>query len=197
MFRLLLAMLLIAAITPAARADEAKSDFPIGLIDVGYIFKNYKPAMEKLAALKPALQELEKNIQLRQVEIEQVQRRLTAPKEGDDRAKLQAQFGKLQTELRAYVESERQSLQKRELQIQSDIYKLVQAEVKRIAKERGLKLVVVRPRGSLESEDPGELNRTLNQLVIFEDGLDLSDEVLKALEAKGDEKEEEEKKEQQ
>jgi Skp family chaperone for outer membrane proteins len=173
---------------PAAQADEIKPDLAIGLIDVGYIFKNYKPATDKLAELKPALQEFEKTVQLRQVEIEQIQRKLAAPKEGEDRAKLQAQVAKLQQELRVYIETERQSLQKRELQIQADVYKLVQAEVQRIAKERGLKLVVVRPRGNLESPDAGELNRTLNQLVIFEDGLDVTDEVLKALQTKAEEK---------
>jgi Skp family chaperone for outer membrane proteins len=181
MSRTLAAVLPLLLLAVPLSADESKAELPIGLVDVGYIFKNYKPVAEKLATLKPALQELEKTVQLRQVEIEQIQRKLAAPKEGDDRAKLQQQFAKLQQELRVYIETERQSLQKRELQIQADVYKLVQAEVQKIAKERGLKLVVVRPRGNLESQDAAELNRTLNQLVIFEDGLDLSEEVLKAL----------------
>src|SRR4051794_19800179 len=96
MIRSLPSLLMIAAPAPVLNADENKSELPIGLIDVGYIFKNYKPAAEKLAALKPALQELEKTVQLRQVEIEQVQRKLASPKEGEDRAKLQQQFAKLQ-----------------------------------------------------------------------------------------------------
>jgi Skp family chaperone for outer membrane proteins len=190
MLRLFLPLLLLVTMSSAALADETRSDLPIGLIDVGYIFKRYKPAMEKLAELKPALQELEKTVQLRQVEIEQIQRRLAAPKEGDDRAKLQQQFAKLQQELRVYIETERQSMQKRELQIQADVYKLVQVEVQRIAKERGLKLVAVRPRGNIESQDAGELTRTLNQLVIFEDGLDLTDEVLETLQTKAEAKNE-------
>ena len=187
MFRRFLPLLVVATLAAFLPADETSSDLPIGLIDVGYIFKNYKPATEKLAELKPALQELEKTVQLRQVEIEQIQRKLAAPKEGDDRAKLQQQFAKLQQELRVYIETERQSLQKRELQIQADVYRLVQAEVQKIAKEKSLKLVVVRPRGNVESQDAGELSRTLNQLVIFEDGLDLTDDVLKALQTKADE----------
>lgn len=181
--RILTPLLLLALLTLPLAADDLEPKLPVGLIDVGYIFKNHKPVAEKLATLKPALQELEKTVQLRQVEMEQVQRRLAAPKEGDDRSKLQQQYVKLQNELRIYVEMERQKLQKRELQIQAEVYKKVQAEVQKIAKARGLKLVLVRPRGSLETEDAGELNRTLNQLVIFEDGLDLTDEILKALEA--------------
>jgi Skp family chaperone for outer membrane proteins len=183
MTRFLLSAVLAATLVCSLHGDDKTVDLPIGLIDVAYIFKHYKPANEKLAALKPALQELEKTVQLRQVEIEQVQRRLAAPKDGDDVAKLRAQFAKLQQDLRVFVETERQKFQKRELDIQAEIYKLVQAEVQRISKERGLKLVLVRPRGNLETDDAGELNRTLNQLVIYEDGLDLTDEVLKALEA--------------
>lgn len=187
MTRLLMLPILLALLAAPLAAEDPVAKLPVGLIDVGYIFKNHKPVAEKLATLKPALAELEKTVQLRQVEIEQVQRRLAAPKEGDDRAKLQQQFVKLQNELRAFLETERQKLQKQELQIQKEIYTKVQAEVQRLAKERGLQLVLVRPRGSLETEDIGELNRTLNQLVIYEDGLDLTDEILKALDAQVEE----------
>jgi Skp family chaperone for outer membrane proteins len=183
MIRSLLSLLLIAALVPLSNADENKPELPIGLIDVGYIFKNYQLAVEKLDALKPAVREIEKTVQVRQVEIEQVQRKLLAIKPGQDPARLQAQLANLQQELRKYVETERQSIHKRELQIQSDIYKLIQAEVQRIAKERGLKLVLLRPRGNLESKDLGEVGRTLNQLVVYEEGLDLTDDVLKALES--------------
>jgi Skp family chaperone for outer membrane proteins len=131
------------------------------------------------------MDELKKTIDLRQVEIDQLLRKLQAGQDPDERGKLQSQIAKLQSELRVHVETERQSLQKRELQIQAEVYKEIQAIVKQLAKERGLKLVVVRPRGSLESQDAGELNRTLNQLVIYEEeGLDITTDVLKALEAK-------------
>lgn len=182
--RFYLLPVVLACLLTVSKAEEPKRDLPLGLIDVGHIFKNYKPAAEKLATLKPALQELEKTLQVRQVEMEQIQRKIAQPKEGDDRAKLQGQLNKLQNELRIFVETERLGLQKRELQLQAEIYREVQAEVQKIAKERGLKLVVVRPRGSLDTEDTGELNHTLNQLVIFEDGLDITHDVLKALQAK-------------
>jgi Skp family chaperone for outer membrane proteins len=178
--------LLLATLVPSVAMTQEEKPLAVATIDVSYIFKNHKPVAGKLAPLRDAVQELEKTVQLRQVEIDQVQRKLAAPKEGDDRAKLQQQLIKLQTELRVFVEKERQSLQKRELDIQAEVYKDVQAEVKKLAKERGLKLVLVRPRGSLETDDLGELNRTLNQLGIYEEGLDITDAVLKALAAKAE-----------
>lgn len=187
MRRAILITLLTTILTVSIlRAEENEAaDLPIATIDVAHIFKNYSPVAERLAPLKTAVKELETTLQLRQVEMDQLQRKLVGqPKEGEDRAKIQQQLAKLQTEVRQYVERERQGLQKRELDIQAEVYKEVQAEVRKIAKERGLKLVLVRPRGSLETKDAAELNRTLNQLVIFEEGLDITDEVLKALEAK-------------
>lgn len=177
---------LAAAMVLASCANllaQEKTEPSIATVDVSYIFKNYKPVAEKLIPLRADVQELEKTIQLRQLEIDTIQRKLQTGG-GEDRDKLQLQFAKLSTELRLFVEKERQTLTRRELAIQTMVYKEVQAEVAKIAKERGLKLVIVRPRGSLESQDLSEVNRTLNQLVIYEDGLDISDEVLKAMEAK-------------
>jgi len=182
--RSMLAALLLFASLPLF-ADDAKPTLPLATIDVGQIFKAYKPVTEKMAPLRTAMEELKKTIDLRQVEIDQLLRKLQSAAEADDRGKLQGQIGKLQNELRVFIETERQSLQKRELQIQAEVYKEIQAVVQKLAKERGLKLVVVRPRGSLESQDAGELNRTLNQLVIYEDeALDITNDVLKALEEK-------------
>jgi len=174
---------LIAATSLIAQEEEKGRDLPIATIDVAYIFKNYQPAAERVAELRTAAQEVENTLKVRQVEIDQLQRKLMGPpRDGDDRQKIQQQLIKLQAELQVYITNEKRALQRRELEIQADVYKQIQAEVQKIAKERKLKLVLVRPRGSLESQDLAEVNRTINQLVIFEEGLDISDDVLKALE---------------
>src|SRR5687767_12870860 len=111
-------------------AEESKPALPLATIDVGQIFKTYKPITERMAPLRTAMEELKKTIDLRQVEIDQLLRKLQAGQDPDDRGKLQGQIAKLQTELRVYIETERQGLQKRELQIQAEVYKEIQAIVK-------------------------------------------------------------------
>jgi outer membrane protein len=179
------AFLAIGLLVASAWADDASEHFPIATIDVIHIFKNYQPAAEKLEALRADVKELDEKIQLRQIELEQLQRKLAGrPQPGEDREKLQLQFAKLQTELRLYVERERQNVQRRESRIQVDVYKQIQAEVEQITKQRGLKLVLVRPRLSLDSQDLQEVGRALNQTIMYEDGLDITDDVLKSLNAK-------------
>jgi Skp family chaperone for outer membrane proteins len=172
-------------ISPPLRAEEPAQPnlFPVATINVVHIFKTYQPAVEKLDALRADVKELDEKIQLRQIELEQLQRKLAGrPQPGEDREKMQLQFAKLQTELRLYVERERQNVQRREAKIQVDIYKLIQAEVEQITKERGIKLVLVRPRPSLDSPDLQEVGRALNQSILHSDCPDLTDDVLKALE---------------
>ena len=161
------------------------ANLPVATVDVFQVYKQHKPVAEKLELLKQTALELEKTSQIRQVEIETLQRKLQSPaKPGEDREKMQLQLVKLQTELRLFVERERGQLQKREITIQVETYKQIQEEVARIAKERKLKLVFVRPLRSLDSENLVEVGQALNQLILFEDGLDISQDILKSLEAK-------------
>jgi Skp family chaperone for outer membrane proteins len=182
--RLFPLLLALAAAAPAFAQEptEKPADVPIGVVDVLHIFKHYAPAAEQVEKLKREVQELEQTVQLRQVELEQLQKKLAAPPQaGEDREKLQLQFARLQTELRLLVERERGSLQRREVGIQLETYKKIQEQVKRIAKERGLKLVMVRPRPSLDSQDLQEVIRALNQPILYEEGLDITDQVLAGL----------------
>ena len=182
-YQSLIAVLLFVAGTYAQ--EPAKHPLPIATVDVLHIYKHHKPVVEKTEAIKGTLQELEKTVQIRQVEIETLQRRLLAPpKSGEDRERGQLQLAKLQTELRLFVERERQNIQKREIGMQVEVYKQIQVEVQRIAKERGLKLVLVKAQRSLESENLAEVSQALNQVILYEEGIDITNEVLAALDAK-------------
>ena len=157
---------------------------PIATVDILQIYKSYKPVVEKLQTIRASVQELERTLQIRQVEFEGVQRKLQSPTSAqEEKEKLQLQLVKLQTELKIFVDRERLGLQKREIAIQVETYKLIQAETHRIAKERGLRLVLIRPQRSLDSENLAEVVQTLNQAILFEEDLDITNDVLKALEA--------------
>jgi Skp family chaperone for outer membrane proteins len=117
------------------------------------------------------------------VEIDTLQRRLQSPPQtGEDRDRLQVQLAKLQTELRLFVERERATVQKRELGLQVELYKQVREVVAKLAKQRGLKLVFVRPELSVDSQNPLEAGRAINGLLLYEEeGLEITDDVLTAL----------------
>jgi Skp family chaperone for outer membrane proteins len=178
---ILLAPLLAAG--PTARGDEA---FPVALVNMDRVYKTYQPLLDKLAPIKEGVQELEKKAQLRQIELETVVTQLRKAQPGSPEGqRLQQQAGKLQGELQAFVTKEREALQKSEAAAFLETHRQLEAEVKTYAKEKGIKLIIRQQDGSLDENQPlAEILKSLQRGIIYEDGLDITDDILKAMAAR-------------
>ena len=76
-------------------------------------------------------------------------------------------------------------MQKQESTIYLAFYRTVDDEVAKYAKAKGLKLVLRQQDSSLDENQPlAELLKSLNRSIIYQDGLDITDEILKALDAR-------------
>jgi Skp family chaperone for outer membrane proteins len=180
---LLLASTALFALATAARGQES---LPIALVNMDRIFKDHKPFQDKLVPIKEGVQELEKNTQLRQIELETVVTQLRKAQPGSPEGqRLQQQAVKLQTEMQQFVAKERESLQKREATAHLDLYRQVEEEVKKYSKAKGIKLVIRQQETSLDDNQPlPEILKALNRGIVYEDGLDITDDILKALDAR-------------
>ncbi len=159
---------------------------PIAVVNVDRFYKNYQPFKDKLAPIQEAVGELDKKIQARQIELETVATQGRKAQPGSpDAQRLQQQYGKLQMELQQFVAKERGELQKREVALLLEVYKLLDEEVKKYAKAKGIKLVIRQQDSSLEENQPqAEILKSLNRGILYEDDLDITDEILKALETR-------------
>jgi Skp family chaperone for outer membrane proteins len=182
--RMTVAVLAVACACPLPAQDAAP--FPVAVLNMDRVFKTYQPLLDKLAPIKTAAAELDKDVQLRNVELETVVNKLRAAQPGSPEAqKLQQQGAKLQTELQQYVQKERGDLQKREAAIFLDFYRRLENEVREYSKAKGIKLVIRQQEGSLDEKQPlPQILASLNRGIIYEDGLDITDEVLKTLDAR-------------
>lgn len=179
---LFLAVLLLSGAT-SVTAEDAK--LPVAVLNVDRIFKQFTPLQDRLSPLRLDAQELEKTAQLKQVELETTQQKSQRTPAGSaDFEKLQVQLARLQTELRLFMERERRNLAKKEADIYVAIFQEMEEEVKKICKTRGIKLVIRQNAGSPKDEKVEEVLKWLNRGVIFEDGIDITDEVLAALNAR-------------
>jgi hypothetical protein len=95
------------------------------------------------------------------------------------------------------------------LDLNVEFHKAIRAAIEKVARERKIKIVLNRTKRSLDSEDPKEQLTAINQQVLYEEGVDITPDVLKILDAqaasgegkksgdkkaKGDEKKADEKK---
>jgi Skp family chaperone for outer membrane proteins len=164
-------------------ADPPKSAGPIAVLNVERVLKSYQPLQDRLTTLRHEVQELDKNVQLRQAESETVQHQLRkAPPNSPEFEKLQVQLSRLQTELRLFVERERRTLQKKEADAYVVGYREMEEEVKKHCRQQGIKLVIRQTEGSLTDERVEEVLKAVNRPVVYgDDEIDITDEIVQAL----------------
>jgi Skp family chaperone for outer membrane proteins len=157
----------------------------VGIVNMDKVFKTHKPFQDKLDPLKQEAKDLEQKLQVRQAELETVAAQIRKAAPGSpEAARLMQQAGKLQGELQQFVNTERGNLQKKEAALYVTFYKQVDGEISKYAKAKGLKLVLKDQENNLdESQGVNELLKALNRGILYQDGLDITDDIVKALAA--------------
>jgi Skp family chaperone for outer membrane proteins len=177
-----LVTLFLAGLVPSASAAEG---LPIALLNPDRIFKTHKPFQEKVAELQEEAKEVELAVQARQAELETVTNQLRRTPPGTPEfQKLQIQVFKLQNELQQYVNSERQRLESKNAILLLGFHRQLDALVTKHAKANGIKLVIRQQESSLEENQPlADIVKALNRAILYEEGLDITDQILKDLQA--------------
>lgn len=161
----------------------AAEPLPIALLNPDRIFKTHKPFQEQLAKLQEEAKEVEQTVQARQAELETATNQLRRTPQGTPEfTKLQIQVFKLQNDLQQFINSERQKLANKEAMLLLGFHRQLDAEVSKYAKARGIKLVIRQQETSLEeNQQLTEIAKAINRAILYEEGLDITDEILKAL----------------
>ena len=180
------AICLLSGIMVAATSARGDESLPIAILNMDRIFKTYKPLLDQLAPAREEAKALQEKIQLRQAEIETVANQIRKAEPGSpDFQRLQGQLLKLNGELQQMAQAGQQTIQKKETTIYLAFYRTLDEEVAKYAKAKGLKLVLRQQDSSLDDNQPlQEILKSLNRGIIYQDGLDITDDILQALDAR-------------
>ena len=184
--RILAAIVVFAFVVFAySAAIHAAEPAPFALVNVDRILKTYKPLQDKLEPLKAEAKELDAAVQVRQGELETVGNQLRSSRAGSpEQQKLQLQFVKLQTELQQFIANEQQAQHKKQAAVYVAFFRQLDAEISKYAKAHGVRLVLRQHETSYDEGQPlAEILKALNRPILYEDGLDITDAILKGLEA--------------
>jgi Skp family chaperone for outer membrane proteins len=178
--------LLAGLLCVAAGDARAEEPLPIAILNMDRVFKTHQPLLDQLAPVREETKKLQETVALRQSEIETVATQLRKADQGSPEfQRLQMQAIKLQNELRQMVEKEQQALQKKESVIYLAFYRTLEEEVGKYSKAKGIKLVLRQQESSLDENQPlPDILKALSRSIIYQDGLDITDEILKALDAR-------------
>lgn len=186
---MLAACLFLVAVAPAFAQDKpTESTLPIGLLNIEKIAQQHKPFVKLVAELQVQAKELQENATLKQGELQTVINDLQKAAQGTaEFQKLQNQAGRLQRELQAFVTEGQQKIRETDLKNSLGLHRQIDEVLKPYCKAKRLKLVVRMPTASLdENQNPQQILQALNRGVFYEEGLDITDDVLKLLAEKSE-----------
>jgi len=182
-------LLVIAAIAPvSAQEKPAETPLPIGLVNIEKIAQQYKPFLKQIAELQEQTKELQSSVTLKQSELQGVGTELQKAAQGTaEFQKLQNQYVRLQRELQTFAQEGQQKIRDKDFKNSLALHRELDQVLKPYCKAKGLKLVVRIQNSSLdENQNPQQILQAINRAVLYEDGLDITDDVLKLLAEKGE-----------
>jgi Skp family chaperone for outer membrane proteins len=161
-------------------ASPAAPPTRVAMIDLARIFNNHDKFKQQSDALRRDVEQAERQLKTRRAELQAAADSLGAlPKESSQAKKLEEQITHDAAELTAHVAEQKKQFYEREKTIYYELYREVMAEVERYCKERGINLVMRFNGDPYNPADPQSVQKELNKAVVYQDGIDITDEILR------------------
>jgi Skp family chaperone for outer membrane proteins len=167
----------------ALNADEPKLlAGEIAVVDMAKVFDGHKKLTARREVVRREAQDANDTFAAMGQAGKKLQDELKLHKPGSaEHNRIQKELQEKAAEMQKFQKDTIQRLQQEEAEIYLDTYKLVIEEIQRIAEARGLKLVLRYQADNLDAKDPKKLMESLNRQILYEKGLDITDEVLQAM----------------
>jgi Skp family chaperone for outer membrane proteins len=167
----------------ALNADEPKLlAGEIAVVDMAKVFDGHKILTAKREQVRREAQDAQEKFNALAQAGTKLQNELKMHKPGSaEHNRIQKELAEKAAELQKYQKETVQKLQQEEAEIYLETYRFVIEEIQRIAEARGLKLVLRYQADNLDAKDPKKLMESLNRQILYEKGLDITDDVLQAV----------------
>jgi len=154
----------------------------LAVIDVAQVFKQYEAFLDQMNAMKLEVAEFEKEIKRQKDQVNVLAQQLeqlaprTQPFEN-----LERQVNELKATLQVDVTLKRKRILEREGRLYAKTYLEIQAEVAHVARKRGIRLVVRYDSAPIDQENRDSILKGVNRYVVFQDKIDITEEVIEGL----------------
>lgn len=161
---------------PKVMADE------IAVVDLAKVFDSHKRLSEKRDEVRRDAKTADDRFKLLTEAVRKLQEELKIHKPGSsDHNRIQRELQEKTAAIQKFQKEQIQELQKAEAEIYQETYQQIVEEIQRIAEARGLRLVLRYQADRTDSKDPKKLLESLNRQILYEKGLDITDEVVQAV----------------
>ncbi len=164
--------------------DEApvKAKCPVAVLDVSRIFKEHKAFKEQVMQMKGEVDAAEKNLREERDKIKELADEFQALEAGTPlKDKLEVELAERSSQLKLKMNLQKNEFMKREAVIYAEVYKGIESIVAAYSRERDISLVLRFNDVEMKESDRESILASVNKAVVFHDGLDITDEILKRL----------------
>lgn len=154
------------------------------VIDITYVFTKYDRFRQSMEDLKRRSAEPEAQVKRERDQLRRTTQQLQGLELGScEYNELQTEAAQLEAELKMLVQSNRRASLQQKAAVYDAAYREIVEEVARFAKEHGI-TIVFRLGKENESRKAEEVLRRINCPIVYQDGLDITDEILARLNRK-------------
>ncbi len=164
-------------------ADEPKPmTQDIGVVDMVKVFEKHKAFQTRSEEFRRAGQEYQDALRRMAETGKNLQEDLKRAKPGSsEQARVQQELAEKTAEFQKFQKEQSERLQKEQTEAIKATYQEIMEQVQRIAEARGLRLVLRFQEENLDLKFPQKVAETVNRQVLYQNGLDITEEVLQGL----------------
>lgn len=173
---------LLRTVADEGAAPPAVPPTRVALLDLARIYQNHGRFKQQQEALRREVEQAERQLKTRKAELQAASNSLASlPKESSQAKKLEEQIAHDTAEITAHVQEQKKHFFEVEAAMYHECYREVMAEVERYAKAHGINLVMRFNGDPYDPADPQSLQKELNKAVLYQEGIDITDEILQSV----------------
>lgn len=167
----------------ALSADEPKPGAQeIAVVDLAKVFDAHKELTAKREDLRRDAQRAEEGLKSLVDTAKKLQEDLNRQKPGSaEHTRILKELNEKSLEFQKRRGEQLQELQQKEAAVYQTTYKQIMEEIQRIAEARGIRLVLRTEMLAPDTKDQKKLIESMNRQVLYQNGLDITDEVVQAV----------------
>lgn len=152
----------------------------VAVIDIAKVFKEHSAFKKRMAELKTMFEDFQATSKARQAEIEQLATAAKTLKTGTDPFEQETRrVQRMAVELQADATAMQRKLMKEEAEIYAAIYREVGEKVSAYARANGIRLVLRFNGDPMDTSDRNSVLVGVNNSIVFQDQLDITDEIIR------------------
>jgi Skp family chaperone for outer membrane proteins len=165
--------------TPATR---------VALLDLGRIFTVHVNFKKNSEVLRGEVEQAERALVTRKAELQAAANALgDLPKGSGEAKQLEEQIARDTSEVQLLVAKQKRDFFEQEAAMYYETYQEVMKAVSTYSQQRGINLVMRFNGDPYDPEDPQALQKELNKAVVYHDGIDITDDIIRIVNAKVEE----------